>query len=577
MKRLFRLMVFLLPLLMFETCSKDNITYLDAEIYDIEDDIANTTFDRTVSIVFSTSGNATVSEATSSGFIVTVNGNDVTIVNNSEEVVMYELSGTTTDGFFKLYSSRKQGVTLNDVNITNKNGAAVNIQGTTTLPNKGKRTFVVVNGSNSLSDGASYSDTPSGEDEKAAFFSEGQLVFSGTGSLSVNASGKSGIVSDDYIRITSAMTLSVASTAGHGLKANDFVALSDGNIDINVSADMKKGISSDGYVVISGGTININVTGGTARNDNNEYVGSAGIKADGFFKITDGTLTITNTGTGGKGISCDGTGTFAGGTVTVTTTGSNYGSSGGGRGFPGGRNANDDSSVSAKAIKFDGDLTFSGAKVVVKCTAHEGIETKSALTVASGEVYSYSAADDAINSGGDMTITGGYVCGYATSNDGLDANGDCYIKGGVVYAIGSNSPEVAVDANTESNKKLYVQGGTIVAIGGLEQGSSLTQGCYSASSWSQNTWYGLTVGSSVYAFKTPASGGTPLVVSGSSTPTLLSDVTTNGGTSRFEGIFIENTSLSGGSSVTLSSYSGGNGGGGGTPPGGGGNHPGGPF
>ena len=577
MKRLFRFMVFLLPLLMFETCSKDNITYLDTDIYDIEDDIANTTFDRTVSIVFSTSGNAMVSEATSSGFIVTVNGNDVTIVNNSEEVVMYELSGTTTDGFFKLYSSRKQGVTMNDVNITNKNGSAVNIQGTTTLPNKGKRTFVVVNGSNSLSDGASYSDTPSGEDEKAAFFSEGQLVFSGTGSLSVNATGKSGIVSDDYIRITSALTLSVASTAGHGLKANDFVAIMDGSIDINVSADMKKGISSDGYVVISGGTININVTGGTARNDNNEYVGSAGIKADGFFKITDGTLTITNTGTGGKGISCDGTGTFAGGMVSVTTTGSNYGSSGGGGGFPGGRNANDDSSVSAKAIKFDGDLTFSGAKVVVKCTAHEGIETKSALIVASGEVYSYSAADDAINSGGDMTITGGYVCGYATSNDGLDANGDCYIRGGVVYAIGSNSPEVAVDANTENNKKLYVQGGTIVAIGGLEQGSSLTQGCYSASSWSQNTWYGLTVGSSVYAFKTPASGGTPLVVSGSSTPTLLSDVTTNGGTSRFEGMLVENTSLSGGSSVTLSSYSGGNGGGGGTPPGGGGNHPGGPF
>jgi hypothetical protein len=208
---------------------------------------------------------------------------------------------------------------------------------------------------------------------------------------------------------------------------------------------------------------------------------------------------------------------------------------------------------------------------VVNCTAHEGIEAKGTLSVSGGEVYSHSQSDDAINSGGNLTISGGLVCAYSQGNDGLDANGNCYIKGGVVYAISASSPEVAIDANSEGGYKLYLTGGTLVAVGGLESGSSLTQSCYSASSWSQNTWYGLTIGSTTYAFKTPSSGGTPLVISGDSSPTLQSNVNVTGGTECFEGLFYTDAVVSGGNSVSLSSYTGGNGGGGG--PGGGGHGP----
>ena len=208
---------------------------------------------------------------------------------------------------------------------------------------------------------------------------------------------------------------------------------------------------------------------------------------------------------------------------------------------------------------------------MVNCTAHEGIEAKGTLSVSDGEVYSHSQSDDAINSGGNLTISVGLVCAYSQGNDGLDANGNCYIKGGVVYSISASSPEVAIDANSEGGYQLYLTGGTLVAIGGLESGSSLTQSCYSASSWSQNTWYSLTVGSTTYAFKTPASGGTPLVVSGNASPTLQSNVNVAGGTECFEGMFYTDASVSGGNSVSLSSYTGGNGGGGG--PGGGGYGP----
>ena len=519
MKQFLNYLIFVMLGLFVAGCQKDNIVLIDPiETDDSEDLIANTAVTQTVGVAFSTNGNAVVT-GTNDDFTVSVSGNDVTIVYAGEAYVMYELSGTTNDGFFKLYSAKKQGITLNDVSITNPNGAAINVQGTQADPSKGKRTFIVLNGENTLADGTNYTDTPAIEDEKGAMFGEGQFIFSGEGNLTVAATGKSGIVSDDYVHFIS------------------------GNITVEMSSSA-------------------NVSG-------NDTLKPACVKGKDYVKMTNGVLTLNSTGTGGTGISSDGNGYFYGGSVVVTVTGSNFGSNGGGG--QGGWGNNSSNGVSAKGLKFDGNLIFKGSHVVVNCTAHEGIEAKGTLSVSGGEVFSHSQSDDAINSGGNFTISGGYVCGYSSGNDGLDANGNCYIKGGVVYAISASSPEVAIDANTEGGYKMYLTGGTLIAIGGLESGSSLSQSCYSAASWSQNTWYGLTVGSTTYAFKTPASGGTPLVVSGGSTPVLQSGVNVGSGTACFEGLFYTDAAVSGGNSVSLSSYTGGNGGGGG--PGGGGHGP----
>lgn len=286
--------------------------------------------------------------------------------------------------------------------------------------------------------------------------------------------------------------------------------------------------------------------------------GTAGVKADQLFEMNDGVLTITNSGRGGKGISCDGPAYFRGGAVTITVTGQNFGSSGGGGGWGGWGSSNN--SVGAKGIKADGNIEISGGTIVVTASNHEGIETKGTLTISGGEVYSQSS-DDAINSASTMTIEGGYVCAYSTGNDGIDANGNCYIKGGVVYAIGKAQPEMAIDANTEGGYKLYIQGGTLIAIGNLENGSQLSQTCYQASSWSKNVWYSITVGDATYAFKTPSSGGQRLIVSGAQQPVVKSNVTVSGGTERCNAMLNENPTTSGGSNVSITTYSGGNSGG----------------
>lgn len=521
-----------------------------------DDNVANTEFDRTIYVTYSSGGASVSGDAYG---IVTINGNDVTVNNDTDEKIIFELSGTASDGFFKVYNSKKQAFVLNGLSLTNNNGAAINNQGK-------KRCFVVVNGENTLADGSSYTETPSSEDEKAAFFSEGQLIFSGSGTLNVTARGKSGITSDDYVRFMSSPTVTVNSSAGHGIRGKDAVIISSGTVSSTVSANMKKGITSDSLVCIDGGTTTVKVTGSAAYDsDDAEYTGTAGIKADQRFEINGGKLIVSNSGTGGKGISGDAVGYFNGGTVSITVTGSNYGSSSGNR-----FGSSSSNSVSAKGIKFDGNLYFNGGTVNVSCKSHEGIESKGTITVTDGIIYSYSGSDDAINSAGTFTIEGGMVCGYAPGNDGLDANGNFYIKGGIVYAMGAGSPELAIDANTEDGYRLYVQGGTLVAVGGLESGSSLNQSCYQASSWNRNTWYSLSTGNIVYAFKTPSGGGAPLVISTSSAPTLKSGVSVSGGTSYFDGMFTVGASVSGGSSVTLTTYSGGGGGGLGPGNGGGG-------
>ena len=134
-------------------CAKDNIVTIDPVMVDgTDDDISNTSFTQTVNVAFSNNGNAEVT-GINDDFTVKVSGNHVTVVYTGDEYVMYELTGTASDGYFKLYSGKKQALTLDDLNLTNPNGAAINVQGTLLDPSKGKHTFVVLNGENTLADG----------------------------------------------------------------------------------------------------------------------------------------------------------------------------------------------------------------------------------------------------------------------------------------------------------------------------------------------------------------------------------------------------------------------------------------
>ena len=470
-----------------------------------DDDVDDQTWSDTIQIVWN-GASATVTGTNDSLSIS--NSNGYVSINSAVTGthIVYLLSGNGT-GQLSIYGTYRHNITLNGLTLTCSNGPAINNQ-------CHKKCYLVINGTNTLTDGSSYASST--EDRKAAFFSEGQVIASGTGALTVKGNYKHAIASDDYIHLTDGLTGTLNLTASSdGLHANDGIYVNGGTTTINAGND---GVQCDSIIVISGGALDITAT-------DKGIVDSLGIT------ISGGTIVISSKY---KCIKTKANLVISGGDIKVICTGT--ASSGGGGPWGGGSSSS---------------------------SSPEGIEAKGAIVISGGKVYSQSA-DDAINSGGDLTISGGYVMAYSTGNDGIDANGNMYIKGGLVYAICAGGAEVALDANTEQQKKLYVQGGTIVAIGGLESGSSLTQSCYSASSWSKNTWYALTVGNNVFAFKTPSSGGSKLVVSGASTPTLKSGVTASG-TAIFNGMGYYPASASGGSSVTLSSYTGGNQGGPGGP------------
>ena len=532
---------------------------------DSEDDdyIENTTFEKTITITYSTSGDATVSGDDAG--IVSITGNDVVVNNETGKVIKYILTGETNDGFFKLYSTKKQAIVLNGVKITNPDGAAINNQSK-------KRTFIVLNdgSKNYLTDGTKYADAVDTEDMKACFFSEGQLIFSGSGYLEVDGNCKAGIRSDDYVRTLPKTNIFVDASSGNGIRGNDAVIVTGGVINVNVTGTADKGISSDGEVRIDGGRTTIMTSGGYEYDeDDKDYSACSGIKADSIVNINGGELNIKSTGIGGKGINCDDKININNGVIRVITTGK--------------RQKDSQGSVSPKGIKADGNITIKGGQTQIRLEGTgdgtEALESKGEIHIEAGtlECYSY---DDAINSKGNLYIDGGYVYARATNNDGIDSNMNLYINGGVVIAEGGQQPECGIDA--AEGYSAFINGGTVIAVGGgLQAISSSSKQASIAVNASLGTTIGVLSGSTaILGYKLPTSNsGTALMISSpsfksGSSYTLRAGAEISGGTS-FYSLTTGCTIGSGSQSVDVTASTSigssmGGGMGGGTMPGGGG-------
>ena len=90
-----------------------------------DDDISNTTFSRMITVTFAAGGASVTGDYY--GY-VTVSGNQVTVNNTGSENIVYKLTGSASDGFFKLYSTKKQAILLSGLTLTNPSGAAINNQ-----------------------------------------------------------------------------------------------------------------------------------------------------------------------------------------------------------------------------------------------------------------------------------------------------------------------------------------------------------------------------------------------------------------------------------------------------------------
>lgn len=379
-----------------------------------DDEVANSSFNVPVSIQL-TGNAATISNPKAGqGIEITQSNGNITIRSSLAEVA-YEVTGNLSSGSLKIYSEQKFKLTLKDAQISSPNGPAINIQSS-------KTAFIVLEGNNQLSDTANYT-IPSNEDAKGTLFSEGQLVFSGTGALSVAGAYSHGIVSDDSIRFKSGI-ITVSQAVKDAIHANDHLIVDQGIFNLAAQSD---GMDAEkGFVVINNGTFNLKVVddGIVASYDiEDESEPDASIMP--YVTINGGTFNIQTTE--GEGIESKSILTINKGTFTIQA--------------------------------FD-----------------DGLNAIKQLYINGGDLSVTSANNDAIDANGPVTITGGNIIGIGGRGPeaGLDVdNYPIKITGGTLLGLGGStsrnlsqesSQNAVVFSGTNANTLLHIQSSTGVDV-----------------------------------------------------------------------------------------------------------------
>ena len=213
--------------------------------------------------------------ATVSGSGAKADGSTITI---TEEGV-YIVSGTLEDGqiIVDASDSDKVQIVLDGVNINCETNAAIYVR-------EADKVFITLaeNSSNTLGGGNEYTQIDDNTVD-GVIFSKSDLVCNGTGSLTIEADYKHGIVSKDDLVITGGTYKITA--ADNGITAKDQLKILDGIFDIDAANSAVKAKNADdtelGNIYIAGGVFTVK-----AEQD--------GFHATGSIVVDDGTITVNS-------------------------------------------------------------------------------------------------------------------------------------------------------------------------------------------------------------------------------------------------------------------------------------------
>jgi hypothetical protein len=343
-------------------------------------------------------GSATITLNSSSisvnGTGVTANGNQVTITSAG----VYTVSGTISDGtvIVDTDDEEKVEITLNGANITSSNTAPINV--------RNGEVILTLTGSNTVTDGSSYTyDDVTEEEPNATIFSKDDLTINGSGSLNVKANFNDGINCKDDLKVSSG-TITV-NAVDDGLVGNESLEVNGGSITVNSQGDCLKVSEEEdtekGDLQIDGGTLNltssdsdglkayrlVELNGGTT----NITASSQGIKTDVQVVINDGTLNVLNSYEGIESTYIQ----INGGNIDIYATDD-------------GINASQDSNEVSVLIEVNGGIIN--------------------VEVGQGDT-------DAFDSNGDIVINGGTITVIAPTSS-FDADGTATLNGGTVTING---------------------------------------------------------------------------------------------------------------------------------------------
>ena len=419
----------------------------------------------TVTITWNgSSANVAYSPSTLKNSVVLASGSSSDVIIYSSKKVDFVLKGTTSDGSLTLYSEKKCKMTLDGVSITNADGAAINMPKKTvgTVAYGGKTCYVVLKGTNELTDGTTYSSAVSGEDMKATLFSEGQLIFSGTGTLNVTSRYGHGIASDDFIRIRGGIHNPVINITSvkDGISVNDYLLMYGGTVSVTAADD---GIDvGKGYVAINGGRLTVNATDeGIMASYQGESNGTIDATINPSITVAGGLVNVTTTGDKGHAVRARKDITVSGGIIRATVKG-----------------------AGSKALNADGKINITGGKVTSMVdglpiyddeendlSSAAGIRSKSTLTVNGTAVIAIKATADGgkgINSTGLVTVSGGNITVVTLGNKFTSAGSTSRARGitadgGLTLTSGTLRVRSADDA-FYTPATLSVSGGNLQAF-----------------------------------------------------------------------------------------------------------------
>ena len=423
--------------------------------------------------------------ATVSGSGVKADGSTITI---TEEGV-YIVSGTLEDGqiIVDASDSDKVQIVLDGVHINCKTNAAIYVR-------EADKVFITLaeNSSNTLGGGNEYTQIDDNTVD-GVIFSKSNLVCNGTGSLTIEADYKHGIVSKDDLVITGG-TYKIAA-ADNGITAKDQIKILNGSFDIDAANSAVKAKNTDdaelGNIYIAGGIFTIeaeqdgfHATGSIVVDDGTITVNSGddGFHAELDTVIHGGTILVekSNEGLEGKRVVVNG------GDITVNASDDGANAAGSGDDDSNAASSNNDSSA---AVNSGDDSSISGA-ADGKEPPQMPPDTENGSDMQPSQDFDPENAPSGGNapqnfdpgnapSDGDapqkmqggpggggnselyIKITGGTLT-VSADGDGLDSNGGFLVTGGTTIVYGPTSDG---DSALDYDGSAIVTGGTLAAIG----------------------------------------------------------------------------------------------------------------
>ncbi|HNX35742.1 MAG TPA: carbohydrate-binding domain-containing protein [Kiritimatiellia bacterium] len=436
-----------------------------------EDYVETSAFSKHVRISFNGASAAVDNQA---GTGVTYSQAGATLVfSNTVKQVAFTLEGSSSSGSVKIYSDHAFKLTLNGVALASPDGPALNIQAR-------KRCFVVLppGTANVLKDGSAYTPqygaTNGVEDAKGVLFSEGQLIFSGTGALTVNGgcADKHGICSDDSVRILGGdIRVAMTQKKGDGVHVNDRFRIDGGKLSI--ALELKgDGIDADesGSVAINGGEISIALASAESK----------GIKCGtNTFSVAGGAVSVTSSASGCNALSGGGALTIGGGAVRVTLGGSDCNAIKGDLSVTvnGGALSIIASGAQSKGIKTDGDAVFNGGSLYFDLSGNAVLEaaTNEAAFVYTDVSYcsGIKASNVVFHAGNFSALVRGVAGRGISADNAITVNGGTFVidaSGGTTAAFTNEANEVdaAATACMKAGGSITVNGGVFTfSVSGL--------------------------------------------------------------------------------------------------------------